>query len=230
MVAALFPDWRSIGRIDRVALSFALSIAIAPSIGLILNYTPWHITFLSVFISLIIFIFVMSAVALIRRRGLPAESFPDFRFPPVGWSRIGGLDKLINVALVVSILVAFGSLAYVSLTPKKLTSNTEFYILGLPERQMVNYPLAIKLGSPAKVILGITNHEHNAESYMVKVYVDGIEGQVIGPVDIEDGQVWEKEVSVIPSKAGKGQRVEFVLFRGDAGQPLDRVWFWVDVG
>ena len=43
LVAALFPARNSIGRIERLALSFGLSIAVVPLIGLGLNYTPWGI-------------------------------------------------------------------------------------------------------------------------------------------------------------------------------------------
>ncbi len=39
-VAALFPKKADVDSIERVALSFGLSIAIVPLIGLILNYTP----------------------------------------------------------------------------------------------------------------------------------------------------------------------------------------------
>ena len=43
LTAALFPRRTDLGSIERVALSFGLSIAVVPLIGLILNYTPWGI-------------------------------------------------------------------------------------------------------------------------------------------------------------------------------------------
>ena len=43
LVAALFTKKEGMGSIERVALSFGLSIAVVPLIGLILNYTPWGI-------------------------------------------------------------------------------------------------------------------------------------------------------------------------------------------
>ncbi len=39
--AALFPENDQIDGIERAALSFGLSIAIVPLIGLALNFTPW---------------------------------------------------------------------------------------------------------------------------------------------------------------------------------------------
>ena len=40
---ALFPRKEGMGGIERAALSFGLSIAAIPLIGLTLNYTPWGI-------------------------------------------------------------------------------------------------------------------------------------------------------------------------------------------
>ncbi|MDI9436340.1 MAG: DUF1616 domain-containing protein, partial [Euryarchaeota archaeon] len=39
LIAALFPRWGDLDGIERAALSFGLSIAVTPLIGLALNYT-----------------------------------------------------------------------------------------------------------------------------------------------------------------------------------------------
>lgn len=41
LIAALFPRKGSLSGIERLALSFGLSIAVVPLIGLALNYMPW---------------------------------------------------------------------------------------------------------------------------------------------------------------------------------------------
>ena len=43
LAAALFTKGRGMDAVERVALSFGLSIAVVPLIGLILKYTPWGI-------------------------------------------------------------------------------------------------------------------------------------------------------------------------------------------
>ena len=73
LMAALFPRKESLNGVERVALSFALSMAIVPLIGLILNYTPWGIRLSPIMVSIAAFIFVASIIALYRRRSLPAE-------------------------------------------------------------------------------------------------------------------------------------------------------------
>ena len=69
LIAALFPQKGSLGGIERIALSFGLSIAVVPLIGLILNYTPWGIGLYPILVSILSFILVMLGVAYFRRRG-----------------------------------------------------------------------------------------------------------------------------------------------------------------
>jgi len=71
LIAALFPRRDALGSIERVALSFGLSIAVVPLIGLALNYTPWGITLYPVLISVTTFILTTSMVAWYQRRRLP---------------------------------------------------------------------------------------------------------------------------------------------------------------
>ncbi len=59
LIFALFPARktdRSIDIIERIALSFGLSIAVVPLIGLGLNYTPWGIRLEPILLSIFIFI------------------------------------------------------------------------------------------------------------------------------------------------------------------------------
>src|SRR6266545_1597981 len=48
LVAALFPGGQEIDWIERIALSFGLSIAVVPLLGLVLNFTPWGIRFVPI--------------------------------------------------------------------------------------------------------------------------------------------------------------------------------------
>ncbi len=58
---------RGMDDIERVALSFGMSIAITALIGLGLNYTPWGIRLLPVLFSISAFIIILSAVAYFRQ-------------------------------------------------------------------------------------------------------------------------------------------------------------------
>ena len=76
LLSAIFPRRDKLGGIERLALSFGLSIAIVPLIGLILNFTPWGIELYPIVISVAIFILAASVVGWYRQRKLE----PDQRF------------------------------------------------------------------------------------------------------------------------------------------------------
>jgi uncharacterized membrane protein len=76
LISALFPRQGRLGGIERIALSFGLSIAIVPLIGFILNFTPWGIELYPIVISITIFILATSVVGWYRQRKLePAQRF-----------------------------------------------------------------------------------------------------------------------------------------------------------
>lgn len=76
LISALFPKREKLGGIERVALSFGLSIAVVPLIGLILNFTPWGIKLYPIVVSVTLFILIAAVFAWYRQRKLA----PDQRF------------------------------------------------------------------------------------------------------------------------------------------------------
>ena len=69
LVFALFPTKktdRGIDIIERIALSFGLSIAVVPLIGLGLNYTPWGIRLEPILLSIFIFIITLGVIGIYR--------------------------------------------------------------------------------------------------------------------------------------------------------------------
>jgi uncharacterized membrane protein len=239
LTAALFPKKGSLGGVERVALSFGLSIAVVPLIGLILNFTPWGIRLAPILISLAVFIIATSGVAWYRREKLaPEERFRvlfNVRLP--SWQGQSMPDKVLSVVLVVAILGAIGTLGYVVATPRVGEKFTEFYILG-PDGKAENYPTELKVGEEGRVIVGIVNHEQVRTSYKVEVWISGekaklrIDGEDRDEirVELEHEVGWEREVSFVPQKAGEGQKVEFVLYK--EGEPYfeEPLHLWIDVG
>lgn len=237
LVAALFPKKDSLGGVERVALSFGLSIAVVPLIGLILNFTPWGIRLYPILISTTVFIIATSGVAYYRREKVaPEERFSvlfDFRLP--SWQGQSMPDKVLSMVLVVAIAVVIGTLGYVIATPRVGEKFTEFYILG-PDGKAENYPTELKVGEEGRVIVGIVNHEQELTSYKIEIWIDGAKAKLrINGEDRDEIAVelwhdakWEQEVGFVPQKAGR-QKVEFVLYKDGElyfEQPLH---FWLDV-
>jgi len=238
LLAALFPKRGSLGEVERVALSFGLSIAVVPLIGLILNYTPWGIRLYPILISLAVFILAALAVAWYRRGKLaPEEVFRvpfNIRLPY--WRGQSMADKVLSVVLVVAISGAIGTLGYAVATPRVGERFTEFYILG-PEGEAANYTTELKVGEEGRVILGIVNHEQEEASYTVEVWIDGekaklrVEGEDKDEISVglENEEKWEKEVGFVPQTAGKNQTVEFVLYKDAEPYFEEPLHLWIDV-
>jgi len=86
LVAALFPRRDDLDGIERIALSFGLSIAVVPLLGLGLNYTQYGIRLVPVLLGLSLFTVLLAVVAGVRRVWLPeAERF-------VAWIRFSSED------------------------------------------------------------------------------------------------------------------------------------------
>jgi len=230
LVAALFPKRESLEAIERMALSFGISIAVVSFIGLILNYTHWGIRLEPVLYSVTSFIFTTSIVAWLRRKRLPKqERFGiEFQLKAPGWGR-GTLDRVLSIILVVAVLGALGMLGYVIATPKVGERFTEFYILGLSGKA-TDYPKEIRVGEEAKVIVGIVNHEHEMVTYRVEVNIDGVKNNEVGPILLANEQKWEEIVSFTPDKTGDNQKVDLMLYKNQEAEPcLEPLHLWIDV-
>jgi uncharacterized membrane protein len=71
LIAALFPAKDDLDGIERMALSFGLSIAVVPLLGLALNYTPFGIRLVPILVVLSVFTVLLAVIACVRRQGLP---------------------------------------------------------------------------------------------------------------------------------------------------------------
>ncbi len=175
LIATLFPEKKSLDLIERIALSFGLSIAVAPLIGFGLNYTPFGIRLEPILWSLIAFNIALSALG-IWRRSTSSEPFLPF-VPKDLWAKVGKefhgeskLDKALTVILVIAILSSVISLIYVVAMPRQGEQFTEFYVLD-QEGKTVNYPNNLTVGEPGEVIIGIANHEQRSVNYTIEVWL-----------------------------------------------------------
>ncbi len=231
LIAALFPRRDALDGIERVALSFGLSIVVVPLIALIVNYTPWGIKLYPILVSLTIFIFVTSVIAWYRRRSLPeTETFAvSLNLSLSFWRREGLVNKVLSIILILMILGAVGTLGYVLATPRAGGKFTKFYILGR-ESKAENYPREAVVGREQTVVVGIINRERQPVSYRLQVRIDGVTNNEVGPLVLAHDEKWEEVVGFTPQRVGDNQKVEFLLYRGDESKPYhEPLRLWVDV-
>ena len=234
LLAALFPRKESLNDIERVALSFGLSIAVVPLIGLALNYTPWGIRLYPILIALFIFIFGMSVIGWYRNRKLTEEErialHIFIRFPSLShlWSEQSLRDKIITIMLTACIIVAAGALVYVARQPRNVEKFTEFYILN-DAGEVEDYPGTIVAGQSAKLILGVINHENEATTYRIEITIGGKSMQQIEPFVLNAELKQEQEITVIPFEKGDRQELVFLLYKGDSADVYESLHLWLDV-
>ena len=232
LVAALFPKEGGIDLFERIALSFGLSIAIVPLIGLGLNFTPWGIRLDPIVISLIVFTLSSILVAYYRRVQLPFEE--RFKLPyhsigrrirqgvlTIGESKI---DRFISVGLILSIFIAVLIASYVIVFPKEGERFSEFYLLG-EKRMADDYPNQIITGSNYPIYIGVGNHEYHNITYTVEIWTTHLEFDnetnmshiiLMDPADQISLTLAHNETSIVPYnlsvKKTEYNRVEFLLF------------------
>ena len=173
-ITALFPEKKELDDLERLALSFGLSIAIVPLIGLALNYTPWGIRLIPILVSLTAFNIVVAIIALYRRKNaiepwIPWITLEDLK-REVEWESSSRLDKALTVVLIIAIITSVGALAYVVTHPRQGEAFTEFYILG-PNGTASGYPTNLTVGENGTVIIGIVNHEGRNVTYYVQIWL-----------------------------------------------------------
>jgi uncharacterized membrane protein len=243
LIAALFPKKADLEGIERMALSFGLSIAVVPLIGLGLNYTPWGIRLTPVVISLAIFTIVMAAAAYRRRMSQPVEERFSIQFRETINTLLGGiladdknrLDKALTVILIITIFLSVAALVYVIVTPKQGEKFTEFYILG-PGGKAYDYPTSVQAGNRSTVIVGVVNHEYALVNYTMSISLNNTpmnntlmnnaafygnsrnDLQFIYPImstnlTLLHNETWEKPVFYVLNHTGDRQKLEFLLYR-----------------
>lgn len=214
LMLALFPGKDKIGNTERIALSFGLSIAVVPLIGLILNYTPSGITVESSLYSIAGFILIMSLAAYPRLKGLDETERFGIDFIIEGLETGGKWGIAITAILVISIVAASGTLNYVFNIPDAGDSYTEFYILG-SEVTNGEYPTDLSIGEEAWTILGIVNHEQETVDYRIEIVINGDKYSEVNTLTLDDEETWEGTITFLMYETGSSQKVEFFLYKNN---------------
>lgn len=229
LLAAMVPRKGTIDGLQRLALSLALSLAMVPLIALALNYL-WEISVYPMLVFTAGFVMAMCLVAFLRRMRLPpGERFePQVKVHVPQWGQRSRLDKALAALLVVAVIGSVSTAIYVGVRPRVQEQFTDFYVLG-PGGRIQYYPLNMVLGAAADVTVGVVNHEGKGVAYEVRVMHGATETQVLDPVNLRDGETWERAVTIAPAMAGDDQKVEFLLYRDGEPEPYQRLHLWVDV-
>jgi len=225
------PSGQSLDGVERLALSFGLSVAVVPPLALILDALPWGLRLWPIVIGEASVIALASIAALLRRRRLPpAESFqPRLRLDLRGWwtsqDRTG---RVLYAVLAAAFLTAGTSAGVIVFSPNPADNFTEFYVLG-PEGLAENYPREVVAGEQVSVSLGITNREAQAGQYTVVAFAGDSPVGHLGPIDLGRGETWQGMFTFSLAEARAEQRVDIQLQREGSPFPYRSLRLWMNV-
>lgn len=234
LIAALFHRKDDLEGVERIALSFGLSIAVVPLLGLLLNFT-FGIRLIPILITLCFYTLVLIFTAAYRRGKLPEEERFSVPFHKV-YEFINNefntpktkTDMILTGILIFSIALAIGMVYFVITTPKIGERFTEFYILDTAGKAE-NYPTELKYDIPSQILVGVVNHEYVPLNYTVQIALDK---EVLKDTwfMLNHNETWENNISFVPDKQGADLKLEFWLFKEDNfTAPYRELHLWVNV-
>lgn len=218
MTVALYPKKDSLESVERIALSFGLSIAATSLLGIILNVTPGKLN--SLIIALCLYTVVFVFVAAYRMGKLYEEKRFSIQFNKISeliddiFNTNKSIKNIISAGILIfSIVLAVSMVYFVITVPKIGEKFTEFYILGQGGKAD-NYATDLIYNYPAHILIGVVNHEYRPVNYTIQVV---LEKEILTDTwfRLNHDQNWEQNVSFIPDKTGTDLNLEFWLFKED---------------
>jgi uncharacterized membrane protein len=246
-----------LSHVERAALSFGVSIAVVPLVGLVLNVTPLGIRLAPALLSVAALTLGTSALALYRRRQLPESD--RFAVPYRRWGRSivdvfsgheSNLDRALTVLTVVALLVAVTSAGYAFAVPKQAGAFSELYLVTeQDDGELIadDYPTDFARGESKPLVVGVGNYEHRSVEYSLVVQLQNATVQnnstrvherdelLRRQFTLTDEETWERGVNVTPEMTGDRLRLSFMLFKGDppstptTAEAYREVHLWISV-
>ena len=232
LISLLFPKKGYLESIERIALSFGMSIAIVPLLGFLLNFT-FGITQVSVLFILYIYSTVIALVAIYRRNKLSEDQMFSIRFDDIyenirGLRPKSGTDSILAVIFIVTIILAVGIVYFVVASPRTGERFTEFYVLNSSEKAD-NHQTELKINSSTIFLIGVVDHEYVTVNYTVQVILDK-DVLLSEELVLNHGDIWEKNMTLFFDKEGNNMKLEFWLFKeNNFTYPYRRLHTWVNI-
>ncbi|WP_276253322.1 DUF1616 domain-containing protein [Halomontanus rarus] len=224
--------------LERVALSFGLSVAIVPVIVLIVSLTPWGTQLVPILVSLNVFtLFTVSIASFKRQQVLQEDRFyvPYQKWIINGRNLLFGstshVDTALTFILVCSIALGLGSVGYAISTPEDSeTYSTVSILTETNDGELVagGFPEEIPQGDSREFVLSIDNQEQQTVNYTVVIIEQDIEVDDNNNLIIEDqkelqraetrlddNDTWYHNHEITPTIIGNNTRILWLLYVHD---------------
>lgn len=212
-----FPRQNDLTGTERLAVSFALSIAIIPPLAVFLDALPglslavWPILLSE---SLVI---TLAAGGAWLRRHFVAEA-DRFRIvitwtPGAAWRALSNTERVLYALLGLMALAALFAAAAILLAPRPARHFTEFYLLN-NEGLAQDFPRTVSAGDAVEVIVGISNRENHVQHYQLEIYSESYRLMTVDAFQLRPQENIEIPVSFILESPGENTLVIFHLYEG----------------
>lgn len=241
----------SLSDTERAALSFGLSFALLPPLGLAIGAAPFEFTTSTVVNTVAGATLLATGVAIARRLAVP----PADRYRP--GRRLEGAHAAIfdarstrqvavNVVLVISMLLAVTTVGYALVAPQDGEQYTSLRLLtedDTGELVASGYPSEIESGDAVPLVIAVENQEDADEEYTAVVQEQRLEdGEVVErnelqriDYDVSAGGTAYADRTLSPETEEGSIRMTVLLYDGDVPETpttenaYRHGYFWVDV-
>jgi uncharacterized membrane protein len=234
-----------IDTVERLALSYAVSLAVVPLVALGLTLLSLAITVETVLLGVALVVVGCTPLVVVRRRAVPEQE----RYQMAGLALFArlraalGRDLLVNglltVAVTAGLLVTMG----VIVAPPQDSGYTELAVLtenGEGELVADGYDAAVGPNGSGPVVLSVANHYDEPTTYSVVVQAQRVDDDTVRQrerlhkfeQEVRSNETWQEPHRVSTSMAGDNVRVVYLVYEGhppdEPGQAnADRsVFFW----
>ena len=165
LVSVLWPS-KSLENIERIALSFGLSIAITAIVGIAMHYTA-GLSLASIVMGLLVLIILLSGLAFFQRSKISEDEAFEFEIPkPISIIPDSKPEMFIVILLAACLIISGITFGYLVTRPVSGESYTEFYIMDINGTTQ-NYPVNLSINEVGQVIVGISCNEYNYTEYEI---------------------------------------------------------------
>jgi len=225
---------------ERAALAVGMSVVFLPLLGMLLSVFSLGVTPVTGMAVVSMVTILALAGGVIRRNQYQAERryqlsipFAKLRDQANAWRRPDDdtqwVDKALSGLLVVAIIAAAMSFAFVVTAPSEPATYTEASLLAEADSgELVaeNYPTEFDLGDEASLAVDITNYEGESVTYSVVVQqqrlTDSETPTVVDREELQterstvaDGETWRYDHTLEPTFSGSQLRVVYLIYKGE---------------
>lgn len=237
LVVALFPRSHPLDRLEMLALSGGMSLAIGGMLGFGLARSPRALTLDGILTGLLVVNLVCYVVTVLRGHGdrpsagrLLVETQAWAREGRRLWVAQGERARAVSTALLLMTLVGAGALVWSLQRNAPDPPITEFFLLG-EVGLLGDFPEIWPTDQPLTLRYGLVNRTAGESRYEIRVTSEGRELARVETPTLRPGKRFGGAIPLDPaptSATGEVERLNFELYRD--GRPEQTLHLWLTVG